>query len=67
MGCVRCGAYLACLLFNVVLFTASESQQKEKRIDNSLAVVGRIFVYTLAKVEDNQGTFEVSKELGVWC
>lgn len=61
MAFVIRGACLACLLLTVVVFTACENQQRDERLHNSIAVVGRIFVYTLAEEGlDKQGQYEVS-------
>ena len=61
MAFVIRGACLACLLLTVVVFTACESQQRDEGLHNSIAVVGRIFVYTLAGEEqDKQDQYEVS-------
>lgn len=65
-------AHLLCFLFVSVTITAcAQSNQRDDqsmdRIDNSLAVVGRIFVYSLPKERENRGPFKVSDDLLAWC
>ena len=57
-----CRAYLVCLL--LLTLTTCESQQRDiEKIDNTVAVVGRIFVYSLPNEGQNQGSYKVSDEL----
>lgn len=55
------------LLFISVTLTACESQQEDfhsiERVDNTLAVVGRIFVHSLPRKEENEGPYQVSVDL----
>ena len=65
-------AYLLCfLLVSVTITACGQSNQRDDqsmdRIDNSLAVVGRIFVYSLPKERENRGSFKVSDDLLAWC
>ena len=65
-------AYLVCLLMVSVSRSAcAKSNQRDDqsmdRMDNSLAVVGRIFVYSLPKERENRGPFMVSDDLLAGC